>query len=163
MQTNRCGNTRRQKCCAKGLAVSKPVRHIMLLCEQWKSDGWQRNRLKHVEFYSKNKFEKLVHLVGFIIRTTDESRRKCLLLYLGQPCAGHCSCSTTYSANYTKSSLNQLPHAGFKQNLTIRSIPSITTNVAWSTRHKRTSSWIFVLLSLSGIQPCDFSVTGNQV
>ena len=23
---------------------------------------------KHVEFYSKNKFEKLVHLVGFIIR-----------------------------------------------------------------------------------------------
>ena len=26
--------------------------------------------LKHVEFYSKNKFEKLVHLVGFIIRST---------------------------------------------------------------------------------------------
>jgi len=24
---------------------------------------------KNVEFYSKNKFEKLVHLVGFIIRT----------------------------------------------------------------------------------------------
>ena len=24
---------------------------------------------KHVEFYSKNKFEKLVHLIGFIIRT----------------------------------------------------------------------------------------------
>ena len=23
---------------------------------------------KHVEFYSKNKFEKLVHLVGFIVR-----------------------------------------------------------------------------------------------
>jgi len=23
---------------------------------------------KHVEFYSKNKFEKLVHLVGFVIR-----------------------------------------------------------------------------------------------
>ena len=29
--------------------------------------GGQRNCLKHVEFYSKNKFEKLVHLVGFII------------------------------------------------------------------------------------------------
>jgi len=29
----------------------------------------QRNCPKHVEFYSKNKFEKLVHLVGFIIRT----------------------------------------------------------------------------------------------
>jgi len=26
------------------------------------------NCLKHVDFYSKNKFEKLVHLVGFIIR-----------------------------------------------------------------------------------------------
>ena len=30
-------------------------------------DG-QRNCPKHVKFYSKNKFEKLVHLVGFIIR-----------------------------------------------------------------------------------------------
>jgi len=28
----------------------------------------QRNCPEHVEFYSKNKFEKLVHLVGFIIR-----------------------------------------------------------------------------------------------
>jgi len=30
-------------------------------------DDGQRNCPKHVEFYSKNKFEKLVHLVGFII------------------------------------------------------------------------------------------------
>jgi len=29
-------------------------------------DDGQRNCPKHVEFYSKNKFEKLVHLVGFI-------------------------------------------------------------------------------------------------
>ena len=51
-------------------AVSKPVWHIPLLCVQWKtSDVGQRNCPKHVEFYSKNKFEKLVHLVGFIIRT----------------------------------------------------------------------------------------------
>ena len=51
-------------------AVSKPVWHIPLLCVQWKTpyDG-QRNCLEHVEFYSKNKFEKLVHLIGFIIRT----------------------------------------------------------------------------------------------
>jgi hypothetical protein len=50
-------------------AVSKPVWHIPLLCVQWKSpeDG-QRNCLKHAEFHSKNKFEKSVHLVGFIIR-----------------------------------------------------------------------------------------------
>jgi len=31
-------------------------------------DDGQRNCPKHVEFYSKNKFEKLIHLVGFIIR-----------------------------------------------------------------------------------------------
>ena len=30
-------------------------------------DDGQRNCPKHVEFYSKNKFEKLVHMVGFII------------------------------------------------------------------------------------------------
>jgi len=49
--------------------VSKPVWHIPLLCVQWKTlDDGQRNCPKHVEFYSKNKFEKLVHLVGFIVR-----------------------------------------------------------------------------------------------
>ena len=32
-------------------------------------DDEQRNCTNHVEFYTKNKFEKLVHLVGFIIRT----------------------------------------------------------------------------------------------
>ena len=31
-------------------------------------DDRQRNCPKHVDFYSKNKFEKFVHLVGFIIR-----------------------------------------------------------------------------------------------
>ena len=30
-------------------------------------DDRQRNCPKHIEFYSKNKFEKFVHLVGFII------------------------------------------------------------------------------------------------
>jgi len=40
-----------------------------MLCVQWKTpDDGQRNCLKHVEFYSKNKFEKLVHLVGFIYK-----------------------------------------------------------------------------------------------
>ena len=43
--------------------------HIPLLCVQWKTpDDGQRNSPKLVEFYSKNKFEKLVHLDGFIIR-----------------------------------------------------------------------------------------------
>jgi hypothetical protein len=47
--------------------VSKPVWHIPLLCVQWKTlDDGQRNCLKHVEIHSKNTFEKLVHLIGFI-------------------------------------------------------------------------------------------------
>jgi len=50
--------------------VSKPLWHIPMLCVQWRTpDDWQRNCPKHAEFYFKNKFEKLVHLVGFIIRS----------------------------------------------------------------------------------------------
>jgi hypothetical protein len=50
-------------------AVSKPVWHTPLLCVQWITpDDGQRNCPKHVEFHSKNKCEKSVHLVGFIIK-----------------------------------------------------------------------------------------------
>ena len=35
-------------------------------------DDGQRKCPKHVEFYSKNKFEKLAHLAGFIIRIICE-------------------------------------------------------------------------------------------
>jgi len=53
-------------------AVSKPVWHIPLLCVRWTTpDDGQRNCPKHVEFYSKNKLEKLVHVVGFVIRTNN--------------------------------------------------------------------------------------------
>jgi len=38
------------------------------------TDDGQRNCPKHVEFYSKNKFEKLVHLVGFIIGMEGDCR-----------------------------------------------------------------------------------------
>jgi len=56
-------------------AVSKPVWHIPLLCLQWKTpDDGQGNCPKHAEFYSKNKFEKLVHLVGFIVRICHDAR-----------------------------------------------------------------------------------------
>jgi hypothetical protein len=37
------------------------------------NDG-QRNCPKHVEFHSKNKFEKLVHLVGFIVRIYHDAQ-----------------------------------------------------------------------------------------
>jgi len=49
--------------------VSKPVWYIPMPCVQWKTpDDGQRNCPKHVEFHSKNKSEKFVLLVGFIIR-----------------------------------------------------------------------------------------------
>ena len=48
---------------------------ITLLCVQWKNpDDGQRNCPKHVEFYSKNKSEKLMNLIGCIIRIYHEAR-----------------------------------------------------------------------------------------
>jgi len=45
------------------------------MCVQWKiPDDGQRNCPKHVEFYSKNKFEKLVQLVGFITRIYHDAQ-----------------------------------------------------------------------------------------
>ena len=56
-------------------AVSKHLGHIPLLCVQWKTpDDGQRNCPKHVELYSKNKFEKLVHLIGFIVGIYHDAR-----------------------------------------------------------------------------------------
>jgi hypothetical protein len=50
------------------LASCKHCLYILLGVQCETPDDGQRNCPKHVEFYSKNKFEKLVHLVGFIIR-----------------------------------------------------------------------------------------------
>ena len=56
-------------------SCQQPVGQISLLCVLLKSsDGGQRNCPKHVDFYSKNKFEKLVHLVGFIIKICHDVR-----------------------------------------------------------------------------------------
>ena len=72
-------------------AVSKPVWHIPLLCLQWKTpDDGKRNCPKHVKFYSKNKFEKLVHLVGLIIKIYHNARspeRQKTLCTFNQTCA----------------------------------------------------------------------------
>jgi len=38
------------------------------VCTVKTPDDGQRNSPKHIEFYSKNKFETFLHLVGFIIR-----------------------------------------------------------------------------------------------
>ena len=48
---------------------AKPIWHIPIaVCTVLTPDDGQRNCPKHVEFYSKNTFEKLLHLVSFIIR-----------------------------------------------------------------------------------------------
>ena len=47
----------------------------LLLCIQYQTpDDGQKTCAKHVEFYSKNKFEKLVHFIGFIIRIYHDAR-----------------------------------------------------------------------------------------
>jgi len=54
---------------------SNGICYTGLLCVQWKTpDNGQRNCPKHVEFHSKDKFQKLVHLVGFIIRIYHDAR-----------------------------------------------------------------------------------------
>ena len=74
----------------------QPVWHIPLLCAQWKTpDDGQRSCPKHVEIYSKNKFEKLVHLVGFIIRIYHDARSperqiQCLVSWTLIYSARHC-------------------------------------------------------------------------
>ena len=42
--------------------------YTIAVCAGKTPDDGQRNCPKHVQFYSKNKFEKLLRLVGFIIR-----------------------------------------------------------------------------------------------
>ena len=42
--------------------------HLLLCVQCWTPDDGQTDCPKYVEFHSKNKFEKLVHLVGFVKR-----------------------------------------------------------------------------------------------
>ena len=61
-------------CCNIFIGVTV-IKEMPLLCVQWKTpDDGQKNCPKHVEFYSKNKFENLVHLVGFVIRIYHDAR-----------------------------------------------------------------------------------------
>ena len=43
------------------------IYHCCVFSEETPDDG-QGNCPKHLEFHSKNKFKKIVHIVGFIIR-----------------------------------------------------------------------------------------------
>ena len=42
------------------------IYHCCVYSEKKTPDDGQRNYPKHVEFYSKNKFENLVHLIGLL-------------------------------------------------------------------------------------------------
>jgi len=46
--------------------------YTIAVCTVKTPDDGQRNCPKHVEFHSKNKFEKLVDLFGCIIRDRDK-------------------------------------------------------------------------------------------
>jgi hypothetical protein len=61
-----------------------------LLCVQCKTpDDGRRNCPKHVEIHSKNKLEKIVHIVGFIIRNLS----RCTVTWTSKTCFGLYICS----------------------------------------------------------------------
>ena len=58
--------------------LSANLSDIYHCCVYSENDDGQRNCPKHVEVYSKNKFEKLVRLAGFIIRTIENVASACM-------------------------------------------------------------------------------------
>ena len=56
------------------LASSQHNLYVLLCVQCYTPDDEQRKCPKHVEFYSKNKFQKLLHLVGFNIRICNDAR-----------------------------------------------------------------------------------------
>jgi len=89
-------------------------------------DDGQRNCPKHVEFYCENKFEKLVHLVGFIIRT---------FLFFIQCAEIHAArLQTKFDCTHLTESIGGLPHSQWTAALPMlmldssKSIKIISTN-----------------------------------
>jgi len=80
----------------------------LLLCIRYLTpDDGQETCPKHVEFYSKNKFEKLMHLFGFIIRRVNNiCRRQCAR-----------GCENNNSNNTTPYRAGQLPFLRFPSHL----------------------------------------------
>ena len=67
-------------CSQAGIADSlraSCMTYTIAVCTVKTPDDGQRNCPKHVEYYSKNKFEKLVHPVGFITRRCGENNITC--------------------------------------------------------------------------------------
>jgi len=57
-----------RNCSSVLILLARCMTYTIAVCTEKNCWWWTEERPKHVEFYSKNKFEKLVHLVGFIIR-----------------------------------------------------------------------------------------------
>ena len=66
------------------LASSQYNLYVLLCVQCYTADDGQRYCPKHVEFYSKNKLQKLVHLVGFIIRIYHECQMSNIIFCLQQ-------------------------------------------------------------------------------
>jgi len=52
---------------------SSTVHTAIGICHTGYADCLQRDCPKHVEFHYKNKFETLVHLVGFVVRIYNDA------------------------------------------------------------------------------------------
>ena len=64
-----CRQLSRRSICSCSKAVYKPLWHITLLSVQWINSWWWTEELSETCTVScQNKFVKLVHLVGFIIK-----------------------------------------------------------------------------------------------
>ena len=74
-------------------------------------DDEQRNCPKHVEFYSKNELEKLVHLVGFITRVRME-----IYVYLTEVQWGNSGAFVGLSAEDIMKIINSFPKFIFVRN-----------------------------------------------
>jgi len=76
--------------------------YTIAVCTVKTLDDGQRNCPKHVDFCSKNKFEKLVHLVGFITRIYHDARSNerqkhyMFCLIIAYNCIVEITCSETY-------------------------------------------------------------------
>ena len=133
------------------------VWHIPLLCVQWKTpDDGQRSCPKHVEFYSQNKFEKLVHLVGFIIGIYYDARspeRQNLSTCVYPLWTRPCSVWGLQKLNVSQWFNNYNPMNLFcvDTRLTGRlimgvmtNLPSATKDVSWATEDKVITEIIFL-------------------
>jgi hypothetical protein len=91
-------------------AVSKLLWHIPLLCVQWKTpDDGRRNCPKHVEFHSKNEFEKWMRLVVFVIRNLKLILR-CSFFMIYSKCRVFKCCRRWFTLlSLGSETLNQVP------------------------------------------------------